>query len=268
MHVGYVREDNRSLDDIETSPLAHDEINYAWSRHRKGILRTLEDGERVTLRHTDTDGVVSWVGNAPRESPWLTQRTEIGDLTVPPDGFFQVNDEVAAELARQVRGWIAEALADGADTILDLYCGVGVFGLAGALAGASRVIGVESVRPAVTAARRNARALDVASKTHFTASACADAAKDGFGNLDFRRAVVVVDPPRAGMERETAEAIVRGAPKTVLYVSCDPATLSRDLAFFHEAGYAIRDARVLDMFPRTLHFESAIRLGRDAPSDA
>ena len=125
-----------------------------------------------------------------------------------------------------------------------------------------KFIGVESAHPAVTAARRNARSLDVVQKTRFTASSCADAAKDGFGGIDLQRAVVVVDPPRAGMERATAEAVVRGGPKTVVYVSCDPATLARDLAFFRDAGYAIRDARVLDMFPRTLHFETAIRLGR------
>jgi 23S rRNA (uracil1939-C5)-methyltransferase len=161
-----------------------------------------------------------------------------------------------------VRTWVVEAVrTTGATCLLDLYCGAGVFGLASAKDGIPDVVGIESGRSAVWAARRNARALGVPGAA-FHCETTAEAAGKRFHCTDFARTVAIVDPPRSGMETGAAEALAAAGPAAVIHVSCDPATLTRDLAIFAAHGYAVRRARVFDMFPRTLHFESAVLLMR------
>jgi tRNA/tmRNA/rRNA uracil-C5-methylase (TrmA/RlmC/RlmD family) len=260
LRAGYLGDDNRTVIDIPRCPLADEDINDAWARLRKE--GNLHDGDVITLRHTCADGVVSWIGRPSDKARWLTEDSGVGPVLVPPDGFFQVNPGVADALVAEVRSWIAEAAREtGATHLLDLYCGVGVFGLAAAKDGMAEVIGIESGRNAITAARRNARALGAAHAT-FHCETAAEAARKGFHCADLSRTIVVVDPPRSGMERNAAEALAKAGPPIVIHVSCDPATLTRDLGIFAAHGYAVRRARVFDMFPRTLHFESAVLLCR------
>ena len=262
MRLGYLGDDNRTVVDIPVCPLACNAINFEWERRRASLAHEMQDGDSITFRHTEADGVVSWIGKPPAKAPWLTEQTDIGPLSVPLDGFFQVNPAVARELVRQVREWMAAVFQEsGAHVLLDLYCGVGVFALAGALSGIAHVVGIESGRKAISAARSNARKLGVP-HVRFYARTVAEVARQAFGGIDLRQAVVVVDPPRQGMEPATTKALVRYAPPYLIYVSCDPATLTRDLKPFLAAGYRIRSARVFDMFPRTLHFESAVLLSR------
>ncbi len=260
LRAGYLGDDNRTVVDIPSCPLAHDEINKAWARLRaSGQLR---DGDSVTFRHTRADGVVSWIGRPSDKAQWLTEESGAGPVLVPPDGFFQVNPPVADALVADIRDWVAEAARKtGATRLLDLYCGVGVFGLAAAKDGIAEVVGVESGRNAVAAARRNARNLG-ATRAAFHCETAAEAARRGFHCPDLSRTIAVIDPPRSGMEKAAVEALAKAGPSTVIYVSCDPATLTRDLGAFASHGYAVRRARVFDMFPRTLHFESAVLLGR------
>ena len=260
LRAGYLADDNRTVIDIPNCPLADEAINEAWTRLRNE--GNLHDGDAITFRHTRADGVVSWVGRPSDKARWLTEESIVGPVLVPPDGFFQVNPGVADALVAEVRSWIAETAREmGAMHLLDLYCGVGVFGLAAAKDGMTEVIGIESGRNAVTAAKRNARALGVA-QASFHCETAAEAARKHFHCTDFSRTIAVVDPPRSGMEKSAAEALAEAGPPAVVYVSCDPATLTRDLCIFAAHGYAVRRARVFDMFPRTLHFESAVLLGR------
>ena len=260
VRAGYLGDDNRTVVDIPSCPLADEAIDEAWSRLRaEGKLR---DGDGVTFRHTRADGVVSWVGHPPDGARWLTEESAVGPVLVPLDGFFQVNPPVADALVGDVRAWIAEAAREtGSARLLDLYCGVGIFGLAAAQDGIAEVVGVESGRRAVAAAKRNARAQGAARAAFFCETA-AEAARRNFHCADLSRTIVVVDPPRSGMERAAAEALAKAGPPAIVYVSCDPATLTRDLGLFEAEGYAVRRARVFDMFPRTLHFETAVLLGR------
>ena len=261
VRAGYLGDDNRTVVDIPSCPLADDAIDEAWARLR--AENRLRDGDCVTFRHTRVDGVASWIGRPPEGARWLTEESAVGPVLVPLDGFFQVNPPVADALVGDVRAWIAEeARETGATRLLDLYCGVGVFGLAAAKDGIAEIVGVESGRRAVAAARRNARALGVARAT-FHCETAAEAARKGFHCADLSRTVAVVDPPRSGMERDAAEALAKAAPPVVVYVSCDPATLTRDLGLFAAEGYSVRRARVFDMFPRTLHFETAVLLRHD-----
>ena len=176
--AGYLGDDNRTVVDVPVCPLADDAINEAWARVRaEGRLR---NGDAVTFRHTRADGVVSWVGRPPAAIRWLTEESAAGPVLVPPDGFFQVNPPVADALVADVRAWLAEAAREtGATRLLDLYCGVGVFGLAAAQDGFAEVVGVESGRNAVAAARRNARALG-AGGVFFHCETTAEAARKGF----------------------------------------------------------------------------------------
>ena len=107
-------------------------------------------------------------------------------------------------------------------------------------------------------AQANARRNGITNAEFF----CGDAADAAgrFAQAGLRPDVICVDPPRKGLAPEVVEAIVRMAPDRVVYVSCDPATLARDLARFSERGYDARTAVAVDMFPRTAHVETVVRL--------
>ena len=144
--------------------------------------------------------------------------------------------------------------------MLDLYCGVGTITLALARA-AGKVIGVEVVEAAVEDARRNAKRNGIQNAEFF----CGDAGKAALEleSRGVRPDVVVVDPPRKGLNADTIEALHRFCPKRIVYVSCDPATLSRDVALLKEKGYRLVSAQAADLFPRCAHVESIVCLTRD-----
>jgi tRNA/tmRNA/rRNA uracil-C5-methylase (TrmA/RlmC/RlmD family) len=262
--IGYYGEDKRTVVDIERCPLAQDAINFAWSAQRTEARRKLENGQSLTLRWTPADGVKSWIDQAPEDAPMLTEASPAGPLSVPLDGFYQVNGEVADALVLQVREWVMQAAAEsGTKRLLDLYCGVGVFAIDCAAAGAGPVLGIESVRGAVAAARMNGRARAAAAT--FRCARVEDAARTGFGDLELARMLVVVDPPRQGLEPNVVTTLGNGRVPHLVYVACDPATLARDIKRFEPFGYQIRAARMFDMFPRTMHFETAVWLSLDAP---
>jgi tRNA/tmRNA/rRNA uracil-C5-methylase (TrmA/RlmC/RlmD family) len=256
--LGYRADGNRSVLDIPACPLARAPMNAALARFRASpSFSRLEEGASVTFRWTEADGAVHWIGVPAAHAPGLTETTGIGALRVPRGGFFQVNPEVADMLVRQVADWFAINRHATPD-LMDLYCGVGVFGLACAQRGARRVLGIESGRDAVRCARENARALNLSAE--FRCQSGRQAASTAFGGYDLAHAVVILDPPRSGLEKETCLALARLKPPRLLVVSCDPATLARDLAILIPAGYRITAARLFDLFPRTAHFESAVVL--------
>ena len=254
-NIGYYGEDNRTVVDVERCPLACDAINFAWSNQRANARLKLENGQRLTLRWTPADGVSSWVNQAPEDAPMLTEESPIGPLKVPLGCFYQVNLPVADELVRQVREWYAQAAAESnTRQVLDLYCGVGVLALACAADGATPVHGIESVRSAVAAARRNSKELNLPAT--FKCARVEEAARNGFDELDLSRRIVVADPPRKGLAPNVTETLANGRVPHIIYVACDPATLARDIRRFGSFGYRLRGARMLDMFPRTQHFET------------
>ena len=141
--------------------------------------------------------------------------------------------------------------------MLDLYCGVGTITLCMAKA-AGKVIGVEIVEQAVADARENAKRNGIENAEFF----CGDA---GAAALELESKgtaadVVVVDPPRKGLNADAIEALVRFAPRRIVYVSCDPATLARDVALLKERGYRLQNAMAADLFPRCAHVESLVCL--------
>ncbi len=176
------------------------------------------------------------------------------NFRLSPRSFYQVNHHQAQRLYEAA---ISQAEITKEDTVLDLYCGVGTITLAMAAA-AGRVIGVEVIPQAVEDARDNAKRNGIENAEFF----CGDA---GQAALELEKQgnkvdVVVVDPPRKGLNSDTIEAIARFAPRRVVYVSCDPATLARDVALLKERGYALKNALAADLFPRTVHVESIVTL--------
>ncbi len=173
---------------------------------------------------------------------------------ISAQSFYQVNHHQAQRLYAAA---IEQAGITKNDLVLDLYCGVGTITLAMAKA-AGRVIGVEVVKAAVEDARRNARLGGIENAEFF----CGDAGKAAL-ELESRGVkpdVVVVDPPRKGLNADTIEALSRMSPKRIVYVSCDPATLARDVALLKEKGYALASAQAADLFPRCAHVESIVCL--------
>ena len=171
-----------------------------------------------------------------------------------PRSFYQVNHHQAQRLYQAA---IEQAGITKEDTVLDLYCGVGTITLA--MAGAAgKVIGVEVVPQAVEDARENAKRNGIENAEFF----CGDAGQAAL-ELEakgIRADVVVVDPPRKGLNADTIEALSRFAPRRIVYVSCDPATLARDVALLKERGYHLKNAMAADLFPRCAHVESVVCL--------
>ena len=175
---------------------------------------------------------------------------------ISPMSFYQVNPSQAERLygiAGQYAG------LDGTQTVLDLYCGTGTIGLSMA-SKAAHVIGVEIVEQAVEDAKKNAAENGI-SNAEFL---CADAAKaaDMLKNRGVRPDVVVLDPPRKGCDAALIETVSVMAPARVVYVSCDPATLARDIKLFALKGYKPMEITPVDMFPRTAHVETVVLMSR------
>jgi tRNA/tmRNA/rRNA uracil-C5-methylase (TrmA/RlmC/RlmD family) len=254
--IGHYGADNRTVIDLTSCPLARDAINFAWAAQRGDARKKMENGQNITLRWTLADGVSSWIDQAPEAAPMLTETSPAGPLKVPMDGFFQVNTEVAEALVLQVREWFTQAAAaSNTHQLLDLYCGVGVFALNCAAVGATPVLGIESVRAAIAAARINSRELNCTAT--FRCARVEDAARIGFGDQELAKTLVIVDPPRQGLEPGVVDTLGNGRVPHLFYVSCDPATLARDIKRLEPFGYHLRAARMFDMFPRTHHFETA-----------
>lgn len=154
---------------------------------------------------------------------------------------------------------LAAAGLTGTETVLDLYCGTGTITLCLARR-ARQAIGVELVEAAIQDARENARRNGIENVRFF----CADAgqAAQRFSREGVQPDVIVVDPPRKGLSEAVTGAIVQMAPQRVVYVSCDPATLARDVKRLAAEGYRLTHAEAVDLFPRCSHVETVVLLSR------
>lgn len=168
--------------------------------------------------------------------------------------FFQVNTSQAEVLYSKV---LEFAQLTGEETVIDAYCGIGTITLALAEK-AKEVYGIEIIEPAVLDARRNAELNGIENVTYQIGAAedvMLDWSKEG------REAdLLVVDPPRKGLEGQFIEAVIKMQPKKMVYVSCNPSTLARDLALLVEGGYTVEQVQPVDMFPQTSHVETVALL--------
>jgi 23S rRNA (uracil1939-C5)-methyltransferase len=202
-----------------------------------GFATFLQTGRKETIRHI--------AGSEDLEirldSPPLR-------LCYGPGGFAQVN---LAQNRRLVEEVVAAAALTGKERVLDLFCGMGNFSLPLAI-GAAEVIGVEDYAPAIAKARQNAQRLGITNTRFLTGAAAEMAVSLGHeGRFD----LVVLDPPRTGAY-DVVRKLLLLKPRRIMYISCDPSTLARDLMPLLHSRYHVVRSRPLDLFPQTFHMES------------
>ena len=177
---------------------------------------------------------------------------------ISPQTFFQVNRHMTEALYTEA---LNAAALTGNETVLDAYCGAGTISLALARK-AKQVVGVELNEKAIENAKQNAGRNGLADRTRFIAG---DAAREALRLFEegLRPDVIVVDPPRKGVEAKLLDAMVRCEPKRIVYVSCNPSTLARDLKILlADGGYTLEYVQPVDMFSHTEHVESVALLIR------
>ena len=189
---------------------------------------------------------------------------KIGDISyeISPLSFFQVNPKQTWKLYSKA---LEYADLHGEETVWDLYCGIGTISLFLAQK-AKFVRGVEIVPAAIEDARRNAKLNDIGNVEFFVGKAeevlPAEYEKNGV-----YADVIVVDPPRKGCDEMLLKTILKMQPKRVVYVSCDSATLARDLRFLCDNGYELKKVCGVDQFPQTVHVETVVLLSQQKPDD-
>lgn len=183
----------------------------------------------------------------------------IGDLVfeISPLSFFQVNPSQTEVLYNKA---LEYADLKENDTVFDIYCGIGTISLFLAQK-AKKVYGVEIVGDAIKDAKINAK-LNKLENTEFFVGKAEEVVPKLYKEGKIAN-VVVVDPPRKGCEESVLDTIVSMEPDKVVYVSCNPSTLARDLAYLDERGYKCKEIQPVDMFPHTMHVESVALLCRD-----
>ncbi len=188
-----------------------------------------------------------------------TIQDKIGDIrfSISPLSFYQVNPvqtKKLYELAVEFAG------LQGTETVWDLYCGIGTISLFMARK-AKQVYGVEVIPQAIEDARANALLNQIENVTFFTGRA-EEVLPEKYAGEGIRADVIVVDPPRKGCDEACLATMLQMKPEKIVYVSCDSATLSRDLKILCDGGYALRRVKCVDMFPQTVHIETIVALSR------
>ena len=226
-------------------------------------------GELVTMLKREVGGLKSIVQNINKKRTNIimgsknrvlygksTIKDKLGNLkfSISPLSFFQVNSEQTEKLYATALDF---ASLRGGETVIDCYCGTGTISLYLAQK-AGKVYGIEIVEPAIKDANANAAANNI-SNAQFI---CGDAAVEMPALLakGVKPDVVLLDPPRAGCDKKVLAAIAEVKPHKIVYVSCNPASLARDMAFLTEHGYKATKAQPVDMFPMTHHVETVAEM--------
>lgn len=281
--LGYRVRKSKRIADIDTCMILSAPLQKAWHAVRSTLGKELRGHGEIQLQRSGRDRVVvelradneqqsalfeacealaaepeiagvslhSGVSVAP--AIWGDVEIVIGEgertMRAPPGSFGQAHDEINEALVRRV----VELAAPEGLRVLELYCGVGNFTLELAARGPTSLVAVEQDPLAVAACRDNLARRSLRARVVAT-----DAARPPRGQYD----VLVLDPPRQGARALFEHGVVLPRPKRIVYVSCDTATLARDLALATSQGYRIDQAVGFDMFPQTAHLESVIRLVR------
>lgn len=250
--IGFLKRGRRSACvDVEQCPIATDAINQALRGVRQNVLERLESfrkGATLLLREA-ADGVET--------DPRATVREvfEGLELSFPAGSFFQNNPFILGDFV----GYAMElAKGFGVSCLVDAYCGSGLFALSAA-GHFGRVRGIEIDEKAVAQAAENARRNQLPNVEILAGRA--EAIFDGIG-FEGDDTVVLTDPPRKGCSGAFLEQLVKFSPVGVVYVSCNPVTQVRDMAWLQGHGYRVESVRLFDLFPQTRHLETIALLSR------
>ena len=176
---------------------------------------------------------------------------------ISPLSFYQVNPVQAERLYSKA---IEYAALNGAETVWDLYCGIGTITLAMARK-AGQVYGVESIPQAIEDARENAT-INGISNADFYVGKAEEVLPQKYAEEGIRADVIVVDPPRKGCDEQCLATMLKMQPQRIVYVSCDSATLARDLRILCDGGYRLEKVCPADMFAWTVHVETVVLMSR------
>ncbi|NMA14602.1 MAG: 23S rRNA (uracil(1939)-C(5))-methyltransferase RlmD [Clostridia bacterium] len=188
--------------------------------------------------------------------PYLIEK--LGSLTfrLSPRSFFQVNPQQTEILYQKAKEY---AKLQGQETVFDLYCGIGSIALFVADV-AAKVIGVEIVESAVEDARQNAKLNDISNVEFHTGAA--EEVVPRLYQQGYKADVVLVDPPRKGCDDRLLKTMAAMQPERIVYISCNPATLARDLKYLTAHGFTVIEVQPVDMFPQTAHVETVVLMSR------
>ena len=271
----------------------HEESHTGLVRHvllRKGFStgelmvclvingKKLPHGEVLVERLAKIPGMTSITLNVNREKtnvimgqeiillygkPFITDRIGEVKYQISPLSFYQVNPVQTEKLYAAA---LQYAGLTGKETVWDLYCGIGTISLFLAKE-ARQVYGVEIIPQAIQDAKKNA-ALNEIQNTEFYVGKAEEVLPEYYAAYEKEHGkkahadVIVVDPPRKGCDEALLRTIVKMQPEKVVYVSCDPATLARDVKYLRENGYEVRKAKAVDQFPHTVHVETVCLLSK------
>lgn len=222
-------------------------------------LQTIKNVKSIVLNHNKEKGnvilgraITTLYGNS-------YIRDYIGDVEfeISPLSFFQVNPVQTEVLYNKA---VEYAQLTGEETVWDAYCGIGSISLFLAQK-AKKVYGVEIVPEAIEDAKRNAT-LNKIENVEFIVGQAEEVIPYKFKEEGIQADVIVVDPPRKGCDESLLQTIVEMGPKRVVYVSCDPGTLARDLNYLTENGFKVVEVQPVDMFPQTNHVECVVLMSR------
>ncbi|MFA6815014.1 MAG: class I SAM-dependent RNA methyltransferase [Lentisphaeria bacterium] len=261
LSYGYCLRDNNTYFTVKECPLAVDVLNKhlasaihsPWGKQNAKHKPPMP----VTLRADAQNNSHFYFGRAPISVTWLKEEIHGKEVSVPLGSFWQVNHAVAESLLKVVAHWVKPL---GMETLIDAYSGVGTFSLAMPTGFVERIL-IESDRQAGEAAKLNHANFQLGCQVipQRTESVLPNITKQH----DMKSTLVVIDPPRSGCQPKVIETLAIRKPAYILYVSCNPATLARDLKkLMLKDGYEICKIGLFDMFPRTAHFESAVLLAR------
>ena len=274
--VGLRRHRSHAIEPIDECLIAHPQVEVLGIERKRwpgasGVeaIASAGTGDRLAVLSTRgrarvprMDAPVRLISGKPDKPPFVREDVAERLWQVSGSGFWQVHPGAAQTLA--------EAVLDALDprrgeVAVDLYCGAGLFaGVLGERIGPDGlVVGVESDAQSVRDARFNLRDLPHVSVERGEVENVLDELQFGRGKARLNRAdLVVLDPPRTGAGREVVKRIAELAGRRIAYVSCDPATLARDLALFSELGWTLSALRAFDAFPMTQHVELLATLVR------
>ena len=235
------------------------EVPFSVEEFKDMLLGLELDGSVCGILHSVNDGLADVVKSDEMRllygRDFFMEKLFDLEFKVSVYSFFQTNSAGAEKLYSIVK----EFAGDVADkTVFDLYCGTGTIGQIMAEAGSKKVIGIELIEEAVVAANENAK------RNHL--ENCTFLAGDVLKMVDElkeRPDLIIVDPPRDGIHPKAIGKIIAfGAPE-IVYVSCKPTSLARDLEIFQQEGYQVERVKLMDMFPRTVHVETVVLLSRE-----
>jgi 23S rRNA (uracil1939-C5)-methyltransferase len=284
--IGYYAADSHDLQEIETDPLLLSVLNDALAALRGVVRAGAPVPAEVTLRASEAYGYVLAALRGDAEPAddlaqlarrWRMRCPALAGVTLPgyppaalgadhlieelggiafhlrPATFFQINSAAAESLLELVRAGLE---LRGSEGLLDLFCGAGAFALPLAST-AAEVVGIEEYAGAIEDARTTAEANGI-TNVRFEVGRVEQLLGQLQGSFD----AVVLDPPRRGCHPQALDQLLRLAPARIVYISCQPATLARDLKLLVAGGYRVVSVQPVDLFPQTAHIESVSVLVR------